>query len=56
VVAQVALGAGSELVAALAVVEDLDGALQTPGAEQVIGSGEAYDVAAGVLCCAVLSR
>jgi hypothetical protein len=56
VVAQITLGAGSELVAALAVVEDLHGALQTPGAEEVIGSGEAHDVACGVPCCAVFSR
>jgi hypothetical protein len=47
VVAEIAFGAGSELVAALAVVEDLDGALQTPGAEQVIGSGEARRPNAG---------
>jgi hypothetical protein len=45
VVAEIALGAGSELVAALAVVEDLDGALQTPGAEQVTGSGKAPAIA-----------
>ena len=50
------LGVGSELVAALAVVEDLDGALEAPGAEEVIDSGEAHEVACGVLCCAVLSR
>ena len=48
VVAEIALGIGSELVAALAVVEDLDGALETPGTEEVIDSGEAHDVASDV--------
>ena len=56
VVAEIALGAGSELVAALAVVEYLDGALQAPGAEEVIDSGEAHEVASDVLCRAVFSR
>jgi hypothetical protein len=48
VVAEIALGAGSELVAALAVVEDLDGAVQTPGAEQVTGSGKAPAIAGAI--------
>jgi hypothetical protein len=50
------VGVGAELVAALTVVEDLDGALQTPGAEQVIDAGEAHDVACDVVGWAVLSR
>ena len=50
------LGVGSELVAALAVVEDLDGALETPGANEVTDVREAHDVASDVLCCAVFSR
>ena len=45
-----------KFVVALAVVEDLDGALETPGAEEVIDSGEGHDVASDVLCCAVFSR
>jgi hypothetical protein len=40
--AEIALGVGTELGAALAVVvEDLDGALETPGAEEVIDADEA---------------
>jgi hypothetical protein len=53
---RVRLAAGSELVAALTIVEDLHGALETPGAEEVIDLGEAHDVACDVLCCAVFSR
>jgi hypothetical protein len=31
-------------------------AVEAPGAEQVFDAGEAHDVAAEVLCCAVFSR